>query len=407
MPARAPVVEPTRGTWVAVGFPLAALVASAVWLVLQGAHEVVEIWVPLLGLAVVSAVGERVSIQLGPRSWYTPTTPVIVLAGLLGGPLAGAAVAIAGQAGVVDTVWRRRAAAAGLGAIQGLVAGAVGLVGMPGPGHVAAVAAAAMVAVSVANSLGRWLILVERRAAPLRAVWWQGVLVDASETVIAAPIVASLVLVAAESELLVVSVLLGLLVAFAIVRRMREATIAALRAEQVNARRDILTGAPNRRAFEEMLTQHHARIVRGDQPAGLFVVDIDRFKSINDRYGHHTGDLVLLEVARRLHEGLRTADAVARWGGEEFTVLAPGIRGLRGLEQFAERIRRLVGDVPLAVDRFVLPVTVSVGGTLLDGSLSPADAIHRADSAMYEAKRDRDASIVSLPPRTTLRLESA
>ena len=180
-----------------------------------------------------------------------------------------------------------------------------------------------------------------------------------------------------------------------------------LATEQENARRDLLTGAPNRRAFEEALVTEHARIVRGAQPAGLFVVDIDRFKTINDRYTHRIGDEVLVAVVERLSDGLRTTDVVARWGGEEITVLAPGIRGSRSLESFADRIRKLIGDEPLELAETRVPVTVSVGGTLLDGSLTPAAALDQADRALYEAKRTRDAVVVSLPPRLTLRLESA
>ena len=142
-------------------------------------------------------------------------------------------------------------------------------------------------------------------------------------------------------------------------------------------------------------------------PAGLFVVDLDRFKSVNDRFGHRVGDEVLIEVVRRLTEGLRPTDVVARWGGEEITVLAPGVRGSRQLEQFAERIRTIVSELPVATSTTALPVTVSVGGTLLDGSVPPAAALHRADGALYEAKRTRDASAVSLPPRLTLQLETA
>lgn len=401
------VADPTRGTRVAIAFPLLAAALAGIWLGTAGTEDLHGSAAKLTALAVLAALAERITFQLGPRSWYTPTTPVIVLAALVGGPVGGVLVAVAPQAVARDSVWRRRAAGAGLGALQGIAAGLVGRHDASTTAWALVLAFTAMTAAVAVNSAGRWLIMIERRTSPLREIWVRGALIDLVEAAIAVPILASLLLVAPQSEVLAVAVLGALLAALAIAERTRETTIAALETEQANARRDILTGAPNRRAFQELLSQQHARVVRGESPAALFMVDVDRFKAINDRHGHHAGDLVLVEIVRRLQEGLRATDSVSRWGGEELTVLAPGIRSRRGLEQFAERIRALIGDVPLSIEREAVPVTVSVGGTLLDGSLSPGAAIARADASMYEAKRTRDAWVVSLPPRLDLRLDTA
>lgn len=361
-----------------------------------------------VAFVVAAAAAERVVVQLGPRSWYTASTPVIVLAALIGGPLAGVAAGVATQVIRPESVWRRQAAEGGIASLQGLAAGIVGLALLPGSTADMIRAAAAGMAIAIAiNGLGRFLIMLERHPALLLELWPLGLRIDLLEGVIVVPVLSVLLITEATSPFLTVITVFSLLSALLIAQRSRASTVAELAAEQANARRDQLTGAANRRAFEEAMTVEHSRVVRGAVPAGLFVVDLDRFKSINDRFGHAVGDEVLIEVVRRLTEGLRPSDVVARWGGEEMAVLAPGVRGRRQLEQFGERIRTLIGELPVQTSTTALPVTVSVGGTLLDGSVPPATAFGRADSALYDAKRTRDATTIVLPPRLALRLESA
>jgi diguanylate cyclase (GGDEF)-like protein len=352
-------------------------------------------------------LAERVSIQLGPRSWYTASTPAIVLAGLLGGPIVGVAAGAAGQVGSTRSVWRRRFAEGGLASIQGWTAGIVGGLAWAGAGGVTAMTALALAAAVTVNTLGRLAIMVERRTRPFGSVFARGLLVDVVEAGIVAPLLALLAYTAGTSEALTAAALASGLAMLSIAHHLRLTTIEALAAEQANARRDQLTGAPNRRAFEEALTAEHARVVRGSLPAGLFVVDLDRFKAINDRYGHAVGDEALVAVVRRLTESLRPSDVVARWGGEEITVLAPGLGGSHALERFARRIRGIVGDTPLFTSIDAIPLTASVGATLLDGSVAPLVALRYADDALYEAKRTRDTTAVRLAPSGALQLETA
>jgi diguanylate cyclase (GGDEF)-like protein len=398
------VADPTRGTGVAVTFPAGAGLLLAGWAESHGWGVYVS-FPELLALMSVAAAAERIAVQLGPRSWYTASAPAIVLAGLLGGPTAGAAAAVAAQILRPEAVWRRRCAEGGLGAAQGVLAGIVGTLAWTG-GGVALDVALALGAAFFVNTLCRLLILVERRRTPLVQIWLRGLGVDGLEAVVVLPLLAVIVVAYGGAPFLALASTASLLAALMLAQRVRQVHLAELAAEQANARRDQLTGAPNRRAFAEALAREHERIVRGTHPAGLFVVDLDHFKSINDGHGHDVGDEVLVSVVRRLVDGLRGTDLVARWGGEELTILAPGLGSRKALEDYAERIRLLVGDTPLQTRAHVLPVTVSVGGTRLDGSLSPDAALRQADMALYDAKRRRDTSVIALP-RLELRLVTA
>ncbi len=393
----------------AVGLPLAALIGSI--LSATALAGSVDGRVPIsIALITLAAAASQAVVQLGPRSWYTAATPVVVLAGLVGGPLVGVAAGVATQIINRGAVWRRVGAEGGTAALQGLVAGLVGLALVGGEltgERAAAIASAAMIAAVTVNSACRFVIILERDPDRLVELWARGIRVDLLEAVLVVPLLAVLLLASGVNTAIVAATTASLLASLLLAQHNRESTVVALAAEKMNARRDQLTGAPNRRAFEEAMIAEHARIVRGGLPAGLFLIDLDRFKSVNDRFGHKVGDEVLIEVVRRLTDGLRPTDIVARWGGEEITVLAPGVRGRRQLEQFAERIRVLVRELPVATSTTALPVTVSVGGTLFDGSVAPSVSLHRADGALYDAKRTRDAVAISLPPRLTLHAESA
>jgi diguanylate cyclase (GGDEF)-like protein len=149
------------------------------------------------------------------------------------------------------------------------------------------------------------------------------------------------------------------------------------------SREDPLTGAFNRRHFGEVLAMELAG--PGPGPAVL-LLDLDRFKRVNDRYGHLTGDKVLGVATERIASVLRESDCLARWGGEEFAVLAPGIHRDQ-TAALAERVRRALAEHPFEVDGVPLELTLSVGAAVADDYLKTPDAIvHAADQALYEAK---------------------
>ena len=151
------------------------------------------------------------------------------------------------------------------------------------------------------------------------------------------------------------------------------------------ARLDALTQLPNRRAAEEHVHNTASTAARRSRPYGVLMIDIDRFKKINDTYGHQTGDDVLAQVARTLRRVARAEDRVSRWGGEEFLVVVAAASE-NSIAVLAERFRAAVADMNIHVSATKsVTVTISVGGAL-STDRAPTQALHAADSALYDAK---------------------
>lgn len=148
------------------------------------------------------------------------------------------------------------------------------------------------------------------------------------------------------------------------------------------ATHDQLTGAWNRRQFDELLAREIARVRRYHQPLSLIMFDIDHFKNVNDTHGHLAGDDLLAALSTYVIANIRDTDALARWGGEEFMMIVPGIDAEAAARQ-AEKLRALIerGDFG-AIGR----VTCSFGVTQFRDSDTPDDFTGRADTAMYAAK---------------------
>jgi diguanylate cyclase (GGDEF)-like protein len=154
---------------------------------------------------------------------------------------------------------------------------------------------------------------------------------------------------------------------------------------------DALTGLANRRWAEAQLDLELARTERYGGGFAVIVVDIDHFKRLNDAHGHAMGDVVLTGLAATLRRSLRATDRVARWGGEEFLVLAPETP-LPAAVELAEALRRQVAATPLGNDGHV--VTISLGVACWEDGDSRCTLVERADAALYLAKgagRDRVA----------------
>ena len=158
---------------------------------------------------------------------------------------------------------------------------------------------------------------------------------------------------------------------------------------------DALTQAYNRRYFDLRFKDEIERSLRRDDELSCMFLDVDHFKKVNDTYGHHIGDLVLMRMVALIKEQVRACDIVARYGGEEFVVALPGT-GLEVAEEIAERLRVAVNsDTQKYYDKN-LNISISIGMTTLrhldpesrqESGLISAALLDRADKALYCAKK--------------------
>ncbi|MEW6257165.1 MAG: sensor domain-containing diguanylate cyclase [Pseudomonadota bacterium] len=152
---------------------------------------------------------------------------------------------------------------------------------------------------------------------------------------------------------------------------------------------DVLTGMPNRRAFDERLDSEIRRMAREKRPLALLLVDVDHFKSVNDTYGHLNGDRMLRILGRQIQRSVgRPGDVAARFGGEEFAVLLPDT-DIKGARHIAERIRCDVERCSMTLDSgHRLSATVSIGLVVVGPKTNsgPQALIREADEALYKAK---------------------
>jgi len=168
---------------------------------------------------------------------------------------------------------------------------------------------------------------------------------------------------------------------------------AARRTLQKQVQTDPLTGAFNRRGL-----MRHVDPLSG--PAALILLDVDHFKDVNDRFGHQVGDVVLVELVTRVQAMLRDDDLLARLGGEEFVIVLPGTESDRA-HLIAERVRREIEAQTITAGSETVTLTVSAGiaAVAAGRSTDAADLLHRADTALYEAKRRGRNRVVDAEPR--------
>lgn len=173
----------------------------------------------------------------------------------------------------------------------------------------------------------------------------------------------------------------------AIERKRCEAKLVTL------ANTDALTGLFNRRGFFQQLEEAIENTRRTQLACAVIVFDIDRFKEVNDQFGHRLGDSLLSEIAQRVQAQVRKTDSVGRIGGDEFAVVAPNLRSDSGAMEIAEKIRAAVAGIE-SVNGVLIKPTVSIGIAVFPMDDSPSETlISHADMAMYRSKAKQDGPI--------------
>ncbi|MBN9229415.1 MAG: hypothetical protein BGO90_10970 [Legionella sp. 40-6] len=162
---------------------------------------------------------------------------------------------------------------------------------------------------------------------------------------------------------------------------------------KLQSTQDVLTGLSNRRYFTELLQKEMLKSKRAHNNFALILVDIDYFKSINDTYGHQTGDRVLCALAQIMQKELRKSDVIARWGGEEFIICVREI-SLEKIRMRAEKLRQVVENHRLLIDGETISFTISIGIALFDAVVDKDTLIKKADDALYQAKKSGRNKII-------------
>jgi len=396
-----PMDRPLRRTpiafrWWLAGVVLAVIAGFTVLLLFAPGPDLVTVInqpgaVTLLALILLADVYPTLPWMRdsNPFDDYILSTPLVLAALIVYGPRAALAFVAAGLAMTLAQrmVWWRVLLNAALLGLQGLITVAVLIAILPGYDWAVPMTSGQMLAVTIvltvifetANVLLVTTSLCLSGASTIRECLSDGRRQVAIGTLaLTAPVPA--VLAADEPALLP-------LLALAMVAAQSGMRAVASRTQLAGT--DPLTSVANRLALLARLKSRLARLPRQGETVTLLLVDLDRFKQINDAFGHLAGDRVLIEVARRLEESTRSTDLVARFGGDEFAILLAGDMSGRAIDDVADRIRQAVARPIDLGDRTVL-VEVSIGSAIAaDRGMDAMGLIQQADVALYRIKSGR------------------
>jgi diguanylate cyclase (GGDEF)-like protein len=182
-------------------------------------------------------------------------------------------------------------------------------------------------------------------------------------------------------------------------RRVQERTLELAQANErlsesaarhkLQATHDALTGLANRMLLDDRLDRSIERARRFGTKVGVVMIDLDHFKPVNDTHGHAVGDRLLLTVATRLRESVRTSDTVARYGGDEFVLLIDNVHGREDIERVVAGVQARL-SIPVVDGERVLTLAASIGISVFpEDTLDASTLLRRADEAMYAAKTIR------------------
>ena len=321
-----------------------------------------------------------------------PTLLYVTAAAVVLGPLAAVLAGALAGGRSISSPRQARVYSAGMGGLQGIGA-ALAASSFTQASHLRLIVECAAVAAAggCVWFAGQALVCIVRRLPEPTVRLRQ---VDApstgAEVLVALAMAPPMILLYDSAGIVPLIIFIGVLIsAFALFRDYRGKLLDLHAEVERLSQTDPLTGAANRRAFDDRVDHELRRMSRGGTHFGLVLIDVNCFKALNDTYGHVAGDEMLKEVSRRLTSRLRDEDLLARIGGDEFATIVTNVSDAATVDAVASDLHRVVADRQFVWRDEQITVTISAGGLLSNDQLeTPDDLLREADQALYRDKAD-------------------